>query len=90
MTALLPGRCRHCGCTELSACMLATGEACCWTDRERLVCSNPSCIRAEAARKAAARAPQPRKRTPGDIYQLQIEERRRRRRGRARQKGRAA
>jgi hypothetical protein len=48
--ALQPGICRHCKCTEENACILQTGEPCCWMDRERLVCSNPACIKAEARR----------------------------------------
>ncbi len=42
--------------------MLAQGEPCCWTDLERTVCSNPSCIIAEDRRvKAAERQARPRK-----------------------------
>ena len=42
--------------------MLANGEPCCWVNAERNVCSNPSCIKAEARRvKEDAREARPRK-----------------------------
>jgi hypothetical protein len=52
VSRIQPGVCRHCGCTEDNACVLVNGDGCCWTDRERMVCSNPSCIAAESARLA--------------------------------------
>jgi hypothetical protein len=56
MSVLQPGTCRHCRCTEENACRLAHSDACCWIDNSRLVCSNPSCIKAEKVRVAKARA----------------------------------
>lgn len=56
MSMIQPGTCRHCGCTEDDACRLETGDPCWWTDREQVVCSSPSCILAEQARLARARA----------------------------------
>lgn len=50
MSLLAPGTCRHCGCTEEDACRLENGEACCWADASRLVCSAPRCIVAEQER----------------------------------------
>jgi hypothetical protein len=55
---IAPGVCRHCGCTDSSPCTLHDGDACCWTDRERMVCSAPRCVNAEAARVRASRAQQ--------------------------------
>ena len=94
MKAPTPGVCRHCGCDELHACMLATGDPCCWTDSERTVCSQPSCLRAEKYRLAALRKkPGDGGRKHGDRYAgwgygAIVEDMRRR--GRARRKGRAA
>jgi hypothetical protein len=87
MTVVMPGVCRHCGCTESNACTLANGDGCSWTDRERRVCSNPACIRAEAARLARIRedlAARDRRPNSADIHRLIAG------RGRKRRKGRAA
>lgn len=53
---IAPGVCRHCSCTDSTPCKLQDGDACCWTDRERMVCSAPGCVNAEAARVRAAKA----------------------------------
>jgi len=53
MSAITAGTCRHCGCTEECACRLSTGDPCWWTNTERTVCSNPSCISAEIRRLRA-------------------------------------
>jgi len=67
----MPGKCRHCGCTEDDACRLGNGDPCWWTDNQRLVCSNPACIVREQTRKAQARAAAtPPRRTSADINQL--------------------
>lgn len=60
LSSIVAGICRHCGCTEDDPCGLCTGEPCSWADATRSVCNNPSCMKAEAARKrliAAARPP---------------------------------
>jgi hypothetical protein len=47
-----PGTCRFCGCTEDRACILGVDPVdqvamtCSWTDKSRIVCSNPKCIAA--------------------------------------------
>lgn len=74
MTLIAPGVCRHCRCTEDNACRLPEGEACCWADPARTVCSNPSCLKAEKARiaaaKAAAKAAQPKKLRSWEVSDL--------------------
>lgn len=55
------GTCRHCGCTEANACRLQTGDACCWTNKARTVCSNGICVWAE--RKAKVRFEEDKKAT---------------------------
>jgi len=88
MSLVAPGVCRHCGCTESNPCRLQDGDTCFWDNRERTVCSNPSCRRAEGERmaraKAAAKAARPRKLTSAEVHELI------RSRGRSRKKGRAA
>lgn len=85
MTLIAPGTCRHCGCTEDNACKLGNGEGCWWTNNERTVCSNPSCIKAEEARVARAKeASRPKRLTSADVNALI------RGRGRKPKKGRAA
>jgi hypothetical protein len=89
MSGVIPGTCRHCRCTERDACLLATGDPCCWTDRERTVCSAPSCIVAEERRIRSLRNVKPvkkRSRFHGWGYgaiQEQLRRERRRRRKRA-------
>ena len=83
--------CRHCKCTETNACILANGDPCCWVDVERTVCSNPSCIRAEARRVRAEEKAA--KRKHGDRFvgmgfgaiceEMQRDDRRKRRKRRA-------
>jgi hypothetical protein len=68
MTIPIPGKCRHCGCTEDNACTLGNGDPCCWADNQCTVCSNPACLRQESARKAFA--PRPQRRTSADINKL--------------------
>lgn len=88
MSTVTPGVCRHCRCTEADACVLSTGEGCCWTNQERTVCSRPSCIVAETRRVRNLRSVKPakkRSRFAGWGYgaiqeQLRRERRRRRRR----------
>ena len=85
MSTVTPGTCRHCRCTEENACILHTGDTCWWTNDERTVCSNPSCIKAEQARVRALRLPKPRSRFAGwgkgAIWmELRAEQRRRKRR----------
>ena len=67
---IVPGVCRHCGCSESNPCRLADSGPCCWMDRKRDVCSNPSCVRAEAARKRAVAASRPRRLTSADVHAL--------------------
>lgn len=72
MTTIIPGKCRHCGCTEHNACRLADGDPCGWIDWTRTVCSNPSCVRAEQARKAQVQAAfrqSTRKLTPAEVHE---------------------
>jgi hypothetical protein len=44
----IPGRCRFCGCTDVTPCELVfpDGEVvpCCWIDGEKTICSNRVCI----------------------------------------------
>ena len=56
MSAIAPGVCRHCTCTEADPCTLANGDECCWIDSTRTVCNARDCVIAEDARKAAAKA----------------------------------
>lgn len=59
MSTVIPGRCRHCGCTGDGAHLIYAGgelEPCAWTDSRRIVCTSPGCIKAEQARIAAAKA----------------------------------
>lgn len=72
MPNLTPGVCRHCHCTEDRACLLQTGggETCSWTDRTRLVCNAPACVKAEAARVATVKASRPRRLSPAEVHQL--------------------
>lgn len=77
------GRCRFCGCTEDNTCRLPNSEPCGWLVRTQDVCNAPRCIRAwqaEQASKAAAEKLRTRRRTPAEIHQLILEERRARRR----------
>jgi hypothetical protein len=88
----VPGKCHFCGCHG-DSCKLATGgdDRCTWLGVSRTVCTNPMCIRAHYAdrdRVEVAAKKARRKRTPAEIHQLMIEERRERRH-RSR-KGRAA
>lgn len=64
------GICRHCGCTEERACRLYPGEPCNWIDNTRTVCSNPSCVKAEAARKRRAVSARPKRLTSADVHAL--------------------
>lgn len=43
-----PRTCRVCGCTERSPCMLRSGEACHWIDKD--LCSASQCVRAPNGR----------------------------------------
>lgn len=52
MSLVQPGVCRHCGCKDHEPCILQTGDTCAWMSRDRTVCSNPACVRAEVARLA--------------------------------------
>lgn len=83
----MPGVCRFCSITEDQI----DGDKHCWLGPSRTVCNGPPCVRAHYAerdRAELAKKKANRKRTPAEIHQLMIEERReRRRRGR---KGRAA
>lgn len=74
MAPVVAGTCRHCGCTEDRACRLSTGDSCCWVDQTCTVCSNPACMRAEAARKQGAKDARPRRRSSADIHQLILQE----------------
>lgn len=97
---LQPGVCRHCECTESNPCSLCLHkhDGCAWSDTSRLVCSGEPCIRAEAARLAAARAARPKPEFAGwgpGAIRLELERRdrnarQRRRRRTAGGKGRAA
>ncbi len=65
MTRIVPGVCRYCGCTADASCRLPSGEACCWMDSLRTLCSGPACLRAfyrEPKRK------QPKRLTTADVH----------------------
>lgn len=76
----VPGICRFCKCTEESPCGVPPcGEPCAWANRERDVCTNPTCLirwaderRAQEARSRAAK----RKRTPAEIHELILRKKR--------------
>jgi hypothetical protein len=70
VVAIAPGVCRHCGCSDSNTCRLVDSESCCWMDRKRTVCSNPSCVKAEASRRRAAVACRPRRLTSADVHAL--------------------
>ena len=45
---LKAGRCRYCGCTEGTPCLLALGgvvSGCWWVDKARPICSSRQCMR---------------------------------------------
>jgi hypothetical protein len=89
-----PGKCRHCGCTEDNACILPTGDPCCWTNEDRNVCSRAACMTQERIRQERARRESTLNRSPyaGWGYGAIVADlRSKRRRGRKRvRKGRAA
>lgn len=87
MSIPIPGKCRHCGCTEDRACTLETGDPCCWVDLDRSVCSRPVCISREAARVAAERQGAPSRYRGWGFGAIVADLRRRRSK---RKKGRAA
>lgn len=94
MNAATPGICRHCGCGVSRLCRLEDGEACCWIDPSRTVCSAPACIMAEGkrtrAQKLAIERARPRRKRSWEVHELMVEERRQRgKRARERRKGRA-
>lgn len=42
---VIVGRCRYCGCTDLSPCVCPdTGLPCSWLNAEHTVCDNVPCI----------------------------------------------
>lgn len=50
--AAMPGRCRICGCTRITACDVAThygSRACGWIDETRTLCDAPKCLAAARA-----------------------------------------
>lgn len=67
MSTIIPGVCRHCRCTETAPCMLSDGDGCSWTDRSRLVCNGPQCVKAETERKAKIEAARPRRLTSAEV-----------------------
>jgi hypothetical protein len=65
------GECRHCRCSESSPCKLPNGDTCMWIDKTRTVCSSPSCVKAETARRSRIDvASRPRKLTPAEVHLL--------------------
>ena len=89
MSVIAPGTCRHCGCTEDNACILPSGDPCCWLDAGRTVCSRSDCILQEKARVKAL-MPQTRGLYAGWGYGAIVDDLRRRRRKARRGKRRAA
>jgi hypothetical protein len=96
MSAIQPGTCRFCGCTEDDPCSVppyGAGDTCAWLDAECTVCSNCAGAWAakERAEQAARIAARPKKLTSWQVHEQILEERRARRRAsRQRRKGRAA
>lgn len=41
--------CRHCGCTAETPCRVYGNDECMWLTTARDLCTNPRCLRAEAA-----------------------------------------
>ena len=82
-----PGVCRYCKCTEEKPCSIppfGSGDTCGWEDGvDRTVCTAPHCIsnywrdKREARRAFKALT---RRRSTGEIYELQLEEIRKRKR----------
>jgi hypothetical protein len=62
--------------------MLGHGETCWWMDNDRLVCSNPDCIKAEKARLARARAERPASKYKGWGYGAIVDDLRKQKRRR--------
>lgn len=67
MTTVMPGMCRHCRCTEDRACRLSDGDTCSWTDRTRLVCTNPLCVKAEQERLRKIEAARPKRLSSAEV-----------------------
>lgn len=87
--AKFTGVCRFCGCSssedEANACNTAGGK-CHWFDFERTVCSAEPCVREfgrERAKFKAERKERDRKRTPGQVHAMILQERRDRRKKKA-------
>lgn len=40
------GRCRVCGCTENTPCVIDGEFSCWWVDQQHTLCSNPRCVAA--------------------------------------------
>ncbi len=79
MEAPTSGVCRFCGITDAQV----DGDKRSWLGASRTVCSAPACIRAHYAERDRAQAEANKarhKRTPAEIHQLMIQERRERRR----------
>jgi hypothetical protein len=76
------GRCRFCRCTEDNPCRVPGGDTCAWYLKTRDVCTAPACITAYHAQQArlVAQTSRTKKRTPGQIHALMLEEKRARRR----------
>lgn len=87
MTAV-PGKCRHCGCTEDNPCTLETGEHCLLNAQESK-CSRPACILQEEARLRTLK-PATRGLYPGWGFGAIVEDLRSKRRRGRRRKARAA
>lgn len=78
------GRCRFCRCTETDPCRIPGGDTCAWYVATRDVCTAPGCI---TAYHAELRRKHTKKRTPGQIHALMMEEKRAKQRAyRARRK----
>jgi hypothetical protein len=85
---MIPGACRHCGCTEEDPCTLENGDHC-GRYRED-VCSKRSCIVQEEQRAAAESRAVPRSKYAGWGYGAVVKDLRRKARKKLRGKGRAA
>jgi hypothetical protein len=76
------GVCCFCHCTEDDPCRIPGGDFCSWYLASRDVCTAPGCITAYHAKQnlLAAQTSRVKKRTPGQIHALMMEEKRTRRR----------
>ncbi len=94
MSAISPGTCRYCGCTEHTPCNVPPyneGDTCGWIEGTmRTVCNAPPCASAWLKMRRAVAAARPRKLSSAEVHQRIMQRGRRGSRGSRGKKGRAA